>query len=180
MPWIPTTAILLALQHRLQGLRVDADDAQSPLLFQRVGLFGTARLAEALKSVFASEARVAFIVPGSESYDGGETDSLLIRRRRSTRLALLLADAAPGGGERAPGLVGGPTTVGILGLKERVIDNLMQHPFTTPAGLAFLPAEGEPLILEATTPGPPGRECWLQWLIAAAGSAKAPGSIALS
>lgn len=173
MAYLPTIKILEELKARLDTLRTDAADAQSERLFQRVAYFGANRMAQAMQSVFASERRVAYLVPGGDTYTGRNDAALLVHSQRMTRVALLIADQAVDL-DRDDALMGGVASVGILAMKDRIVDELMTTPFTVP-GLAFVPAEGEPLVIEPTErkAGNIGRECWLQWLVAYAGSAKA-------
>lgn len=167
MPFLATNAVIAALRDRLSALRL-ADAGDAPL-FERVGVFGAGGLTAAVQATFASEARVCFIVPGPEEHSNRLSESLVYSQRQTT-LVLLIADRALDT-EREDAVTGGPRNPGILALKDAVIDDLFANPFTV-AGLAFAPARGEPLMIEAQSrsSGNLGREVWQQSLTAYAGN----------
>jgi hypothetical protein len=165
MPLTPTVTIIAALRTHLAALPLDPaqtrDSAEK--LFQRVGYFGANRLAEAMKSVFAVEQRVCFIVPGGDSHTG-QIEGRHLLSKRTTKLALLIADRVLGDKESA--------LTGMLELKDRVVHELSEEPA---AGLCFEPGDGEAIVIEAkdAPAGTIGRECWLQWFSIPAGTARA-------
>jgi hypothetical protein len=163
-----TVALVEKLKARLESLKLDPGAASSDPLFQRVGCFGANRLVAAMKATFASEQRVCFIVPGGDSH-ANLVDATIVRSVRTTKVALLIADRALDA-DKVAALVGGTNAIGILTMKDLVIEDLFATPFTDSA-LAFVPAEGEPLVItDAEKPaGNLGRECWLQWLHCYAG-----------
>lgn len=177
MAFIRTTVLIALLQARLVSLKIDtaAPASEENKLFERVGIFGANQLEAAMKATFASEQRVAFIVPVGDSHrnDRGRT---VILSQRTTRLVLLIADRSMDKG-KTEALIGGNRNVGILDMKDLVIDDLFANPFGEPVDLAFEPGEGEPLMLQgADKPagaGNLGRECWAQQLTAYAGQDRA-------
>lgn len=170
--FVRTTDLVAKLQARLESLPLHEDTDSSERLFQRVGPFGANRLVAALKAVFATEQRVCFIVPGGDDHSSTR-GSTMLRSVRTTKLALLIADRALDT-DKTAALIGGADAVGILTLKDRVIEDLFAHPFTD-GDLAFAPTTGEPLVItDADKPaGNLGRECWVQWFSAYAGEAMA-------
>lgn len=169
----PTATLIALLQVHLAGLPLNPMQPASEKLFQRVGTFGAAQLAQAMRTTFASEARVAFIIPGPEAHHA-RRDRSLVFLTRTTRLAVLIADRALSG-PSPDALTGGPHALGTLALKDRLIESLIEAtPSTWPADLAFVPDAGEPLMIgEADkAAGNVGREVWLQWFTAYAGTAR--------
>lgn len=169
MPFTPTVTLIAALRDYLRALRIE-DGSEEPL-FEQVGLFGANQLVAALKSTFTSMGRVCFIVPGGDNHANAPAgDSLMVYSRRTTSVALLIADRAMDVEAR---LVGDAHTVGILALKDRVVQALCDQPLPF-ASLAFVPTQGEPMMIEQngvhSGAGTIGRECWLQWLSTYAGS----------
>lgn len=174
MAFLHTNDVIELLQERLASLTLKTTESQAnpgDKLFQRVGAFGANRLVAAMKAVFASEQRVCFIVPGGDRY-GGNRDAVMLRSVRSTRIALLIADKAFDAG-KTDALTGGPANIGILAMKDRVIDDLVTNKFSL-ADFVVEPSEGEPLVISDTDKqsGNLGRECWLQWLGCYAGEAR--------
>lgn len=172
MPFTHTNDLIEALMERLKSLKLDAANAPAgEALFQRVGAFGANRLVEAMKSVFAAEQRVCFIVPGGDGHSN-QRDRNLLFSQRNTRIALLIADRSMDA-DKTAALVGGRNNLGILTMKDRVIDDLMANPFNA-LDMAFEPGDGEPLLItdQEKSANNVGRECWLQWLGAYAGSAR--------
>lgn len=174
MSFLHTNDVIALLQERLESLTLSADESQAgseEKLFQRVGAFGANRLAAAMKATFASEQRVCFIVPGGDKH-AGSRDAVMLRSVRSTRVALLIADKAfdP---DKTAALIGGLANIGILEMKDRVIDDLVSTKFTR-ADFVIEPAEGEPMVISDSEKqaGNLGRECWLQWLGCYAGEAR--------
>ncbi len=171
MPFVPTVKLVQSLRDFLAGLKME-EGSDEPL-FQQVGFFGANRLVEAIKTTFASEDRVCFIVPGGDNHANQPAGSaLMIFSQRTTSVALLIADRSMNTEAR---LVGDQHTAGILALKDRVLQALCDQPLPLP-GLAFVPTQGEPMMIEqngsASGSGMMGRECWLQWLSTYAGSEK--------
>lgn len=169
MSFVRTGDLIATLQARLAALALEpGNPGNADRLFQRVGAFGANRLSQAMKATFAAEQRVCFIVPGGDKH-ATTRDRLALRSVRTTALALLIADRAFDS-NRDDALVGGPQNLGILELKDRVIDDLFDSPFTA-GDLAFAPGDGEPLIIEGQdkAAGNLGRECYLLWLHAYAG-----------
>lgn len=171
MAFVPTVDLVTALRDFLVALKV-TDGAEEPL-FERVGLFGANQLVAALKATFASERRVCFIVPGGDNYANQPAGSaLMVFSQRTTSVALLIADQSM---EVEARLVGNAHTVGILALKDRVVEALCASPLPF-ASLAFVPTQGEPMMIEQnganSGAGTLGRECWLQWLSTYAGAEK--------
>lgn len=184
MSFLHTVDILALFQERLASLTLAAGESCLPRLgagtaqaqpaerlFQRVGAFGANRLVAAMQAVFAAEQRVCFIVPGGDKHTGTR-DPVMLRSVRRTSLALLIADKAFDK-DKTAALIGGPANVGILELKDRVIDDLVTTPFTR-ADFAIEPGDGEPLIIAESDKqaGNLGRECWLQWLGVYAGESR--------
>ena len=176
MPFLHTTDAIALLQERLESLELTSDESQAApsagkKLFQRVGAFGANRLGEAMRSVFASEQRVCFIVPGGDKHSGAR-DSLMLRSVRRTSLALLIADKSFDK-DKTAALIGGAQNIGILELKDRVIDSLVTTKFTR-ADFVLEPGDGEPLVIgdAEKQAGNLGRECWLQWLGCYAGESR--------
>lgn len=168
MAYIRTTTLIEALRERLASLKITGTDMP---LFERVGVFGANQLMKAMQATFASEARVCFIVPGGDAHTNSRPDALMVQSRRDTRVALLIADRAIA---TEAALIGGQHAHGILNLKDDVLEDLTSNPLALP-GLAFVPTEGEPMMIAPETPqqaGNLGRECWLQWLSTYAGSTK--------
>ncbi|MBM3852449.1 MAG: hypothetical protein FJ399_04755 [Verrucomicrobia bacterium] len=174
MAFLHTNDAIALLLERLASLTLPSDESQAnpaEKLFQRVGAFGANRLVSAMRAVFASEQRVCFIVPGGDTYSGAR-DALMLRSVRRTRLALLIADQAFDK-DKTAALVGGPGNLGILAMKDRVIDDLVTAKFSR-EDFAIEPAEGEPLVIAEADQksGNLGRECWLQWLACYAGESR--------
>lgn len=164
MPFIHTTTLIDLLKARLENMKIDADKPESPenRLFQRVAVFGAAQLDEAFKATFAAEQRVSFIVPVGDRHPN-DRGRLVLTSQRETSLVVLMADRAVNKA-KAEAIVGGPNAIGILEMKDTVIDNLTTVPFST-ADLCFAPGEGEPLMIQGegkTNTGNLGRECWAQ------------------
>ena len=161
-----TNVLIEALRDHLAALPLDPAQAgvqNAEPLFQRVGTFGAKRMADAMRSIFASEQRVCFIVPGGDSHTGTIEGRHLLSKR-TTRLALLIADRS---------LVDADTALaGLLDLKDRTVHALCEEPAP---GLLFEPGVGEPIVIEpADKPaGNLGRECWIQWISIPAGTARA-------
>lgn len=163
MPFTSTNSLIEALRTHLAALPFDPALPAGEKLYHRVGTFGAKRLAEAMRSIFAAEQRVCFIVPGGDSHEG-QVDGRHLLSKRTTRLALLIADRS---------LVDADTALAsLLLLKDRTVHELCEAPAP---GLLFEPGDGEPLVVEpADKPaGNLGRECWLQWLSIPAGTARA-------
>lgn len=164
MAFIHTTALIQTLRERLESLPLDPAQQTGPTnrMFERVGVFGANQLEQALKATFASEQRVAFIVPVGDEHQG-ERSRLVLTSERYTSLVVLMADRALDKVSSAA-LVGGPHSLGILEMKDRVIDNLTEVPFAA-VDLCFAPRKGEPLMIQdPSSPGSGnlGRECWAQ------------------
>lgn len=161
MSFLHTNTLIELLRARLESLPLDPALEGGERLFQRVAVFGANGLAEAMKATFASEQRLAFIVPVGDAYTGERSRTVLFSQR-STSLVVLLADRAYNQ-VTAEAVVGGPNAIGILAMKDRVVDNLTQVAFAT-ADLSFNPGEGEPLVIEPEqrSAGSLGRECWAQ------------------
>ena len=158
------------LKTRLESLLVGA--VGSDPLFERVGYFGANDLAKALKETFASEQRVCFIVPAGTQH-ANTRSRLDLTSVRTVRLMLLIADKSLDKIHQTA-LVGGPANIGVLELGDRVIDDLVGHPFTGHADLTFEPCAGYPMMIQppdakGTNAANLGRECWAQELIAFAG-----------
>lgn len=169
MPFLPTNALMAALKARLQTLR-QAEGSDAPL-FERVDIIGAGGVTKGMQSIFASEARVCFIVPSFEEHLNAEREGLIYTQRRTT-LTLLISDRVASA-NTTEAVTGGVASVGVVALKEAVIDDLFAYPFTDTPGLAFVPARGDLLTLT-----PPehaannlGREVWQQLLTAYAGNA---------
>lgn len=174
MSFLHTNDAIALLKERLESLTLQSGESQAnpaDRLFQRVGAFGANRLVAAMKAVFASEQRVCFIVPGGDRYTGAR-DAVMLRSVRSTRIALLIADQAFDK-DKTAALIGGTSNIGILEMKDRVIDDLVTTKFAR-ADFVIEPAEGEPLVIADSEKqaGNLGRECWLQWLGCYAGEAR--------
>ena len=174
MAFLHTLAVMDLLKTRLESLLVGA--VGSDPLFERVGYFGANDLAKALKETFASEQRVCFIVPAGNQHANTRT-RLDLTSVRTVRLVLLIADRALDRVHQTA-LVGGPANIGVLELGDKVIDDLVGHPFTGHPDLTFEPGAGDPLMIQpadakgANSPNL-GRECWAQELTAFAGIARA-------
>lgn len=171
MSYHHTTKIMTALAERLRSLVVpDTTEA----LFGRVGFFGANQMVKALSATFASEDRVGFIVPGGDQHSGEPIGELEVHSRRQTRLCLLIADRAFDI-DHDDAVMGGPANVGVLNLKDFIIDELTARPIAIDAahGFALVPSNGEPLLIENADKagGNLGRECWQQWFLCYAGTA---------
>ena len=173
MAFVYTTTLVERLRTRLESLKLEptAQNNQEKLI-QRVGAFGANRMAAAMKATFASEQRVVFIVPGGDNH-ANTRERLMLRSVRTTSFALLIADQAHDAKHEAA-LLGGANALGILTMKDRIIDNLFDEPFTE-ADLVFAPGDGEPLIIQDSDrpANNLGRECYLLWLHAYAGERRA-------
>lgn len=167
MSYVRTTDLIAALSDRLESLPVSTTNDEK--LFQRVGVFGANRMVEALKATFATESRVCFIVPGGDSHQDSQPDALMVHSRRTTRVALLIADRVMDPASPAA-VIGGVHAVGILALKDAVLESITQTPLAI-RGVAFVPGDGEPIVISSEDPGAGeiGREAWLQWLRTYAG-----------
>jgi hypothetical protein len=167
MAFVRTTKLIALFEERLKSLKIEGS---AEPLFQRVGVFGANQLVAAMRATFASENRVCFIVPGGDTHANSQPDVLMVHSKRNTRIALLIADKAFDQKSTAA-LIGGPDNVGILELKDQLIENLTTVPMTL-ADVAFVPSEGEPMLIEPEhkNAGTAGRECWLQWFTTYAGS----------
>ncbi|HLP01675.1 MAG TPA: hypothetical protein VK163_06590 [Opitutaceae bacterium] len=163
MPLVSTVTIIEALRSHLTALPAIPAQPDGEKLFGRVGYFGANRLAEAMKSVFAIEQRVCFIVPGGDTHEG-KVEGRHLLTKRTTRLALLIADRSLADRDAA--------LTGMLELKDRVVRELSEEPA---AGLCFEPGEGEAIVIESkdAPAGTIGRECWLQWFSIPAGTGRA-------
>lgn len=171
MPLLRTTALLEILADRLRGLRTEPEGGSA--LFQRVGCWGANQLAQALAATFATEARVCFLVPAGDAHQV-QRDTQKMTVRRSTRLVLLLADRSFSADSEAALLGGSPNSVGILDMKDQVLEDFLTNPFTEPE-LAIEPGAGEPLLLEqggSHTSQNRGRECWSQAIAVYGGLAR--------
>lgn len=166
MAFTRTTKLIELLKARLESLPlVEGDTNGGERLFQRVGVFGANRLKQALAATFASEQRVAFIVPVGDNH-GSDRGRLVLTSERTTSLVVLMADRVMDK-TSAAAVIGGPHSIGILDMKDRVIENLTEVPFAEISDLCYAPAKGEPLILQdagsgSTGSGDLGRECWAQ------------------
>jgi hypothetical protein len=171
MPFLHTTELLETLKTRLESLRVDPANPESEKLFQRVGYFGASKLNDALKATFAAEQRVCFIVPAGDNHTNIRNRSFTWATR-GTKIVLLIADRAL---EKVnqEALVGGPKTLGVLELKDLVIDDLFANAFADVPDLAFEPGDGDVLIIgNEKNPADLGRECYMQHFTAYAGQAQ--------
>jgi hypothetical protein len=168
MSYVRTTLLIEKLTERLAAIPLQP--ASDEKLFQRVGVFGANRLVEAIEATFASEARVCFIVPGGDAHQNSQPDALLVHSRRTTRLALLIADRVMDSNSAAA-VMGGPNSVGILALKDEVIEQLTTQPLAI-SGVALVPTEGEPMVISKEDATSLGREVWLQWFTTYAGQTR--------
>jgi hypothetical protein len=171
--FIPTTTLIGHLSAHLEALPLVAADPSGQKLFQRVGVFGSAQLAQAMRATFATEQRVAFIIPGPEGHTSRRDRSLLFSTR-TVRVAVLMADRAMDR-SKPDALMGGTRNAGILAMKDAVIASLFATaPHDWPVDLAFSPDTGEPLMIAEAdqAAGNLGRECWLQWFTAYAGTGR--------
>lgn len=170
MPFLRTTTLIDILKARLESLPLEPESPEK--LFNRVGVFGANQLVEAMRATFAAEQRVAFIVPVGDTH-AATRDRNVVYAQRTTKLVVLIADRAMDKA-RSEALVGGPRNRGILEMKDDVTINLTSVPFADHVDLAFVPAEGEPLMIQedGKPAGNLGRECWAQHLTCYAGSAR--------
>lgn len=169
MPFVHTIDLLETLKTRLESLvAVAGEEAKA---FERVEIFGAQKLAAALKATFASEARVCFVVPTGDVHQA-QRDRNFLFVQRETDLVLLIADRVMDL-RHSEALVGGKSSIGILELKDRVIDDLFASPIEG-VDLAFVPGHGEALMIEAkdNAAGNLGREVWAQQFSTYAGSAR--------
>lgn len=163
MPLLATVPLLERLRAHLAALPFDPALPAGEKLFHRVSAFGAKRMADAMKSIFAAEQRVCFLIPGGDSHTG-KIEGRHMLATRTTRIALLIADRSLGDCDAA--------LAGMLALKDRTVFELSEDPAS---GLCFEPGDGEPIVIEpADKPaGNLGRECWLQWFSVPAGTARA-------
>lgn len=174
MPFTATADILASLEALLKGLPLDpaqpVASGGSPL-FSRVALFGTAQLTAAMRGVFASEARICYIVPAGDDYEHTpDTVRQLLASTRATRVVLLIADRACASDSTAA-LVGPGSTTGVLPLKDRVVAELIA---CAAKGQVYIPENGVPIVIsDADKPANNlGRECWSQPFLIPAGQVR--------
>lgn len=158
MAYVTTGSILSALKTQLAAIAHPT--AAGEKLFERVDFHENKKLREALTDLTITKQRVAIIVPGGDTYE----TYLEGRTRRSVRTStfdLLIADRAwTKGGHNA--VFGGPSNIGILTMKDLVVDHLVANPQLDLPYVVLTPEEGAQIeIADEQVKDSPGRECYV-------------------
>ncbi len=165
--FVPTLTLITALKTVLEAIPLPGG-ADGEKLFERVDFHENKKLKEALTDLIIVKQRVCIIVPGGDGYTNVK-EARTIRSVRHSTLDLLIADRSwTKGGYDA--LVGGPKNVGILAMKDLVVNTLADNPqlatgdpLTPLPWVVLQPEQGaEITIADAVAKDTPGRECWVQ------------------
>ena len=158
MSFVRTLDLLAAVKAQLESL--PHPDREGEKLFEKVDFHENQKLREALSDLVIIKQRVAIIVPNGETYETFKEG----RTRRHVRTAsfdLLLADRAwTKGGHEA--VFGGLKNVGVLLMKDLVIEHFIAHPQLGLPWVALEPVEAALIeIADADVKDSPGRECYV-------------------
>ncbi len=157
--FVKTTDILAALKTQLESLPLPGTTTGEKL-FERVEFHENKKLREALQDLVIVKQRVAIIVPGGDSY-ANLKEGRSVRSVRTSTFDLLLADRAwTKGGHEA--VFGGTKNVGVLTMKDLVVDHFIANPQLDLPWVVLTPTEGAQIeIADADVKDSPGRECFV-------------------
>jgi hypothetical protein len=157
--FVKTTDILTAMKAGLESLALPGTTTGEKL-FERVDYHENKRLRQALQDLVIIKQRVAILVPGGDQYDNVR-EGRSIRSARTSTFDLLLADRAwTKGGHEA--VFGGPNNVGVLTMKDLVVDYFVANPQLGLPWVTLTPIEGAQIeIADDQVKDSPGRECYV-------------------
>lgn len=160
MSFVPTVSILNALKAQLEAIALPGGQPGEKL-FEKVDFHENKKLREALADLVIVKQRVAIIVPGGDGYVNTR-EGRTVRSVRTSMFDVLIADRAwTKGGHEA--VFGGPKNVGVLTMKDLVVNHLIAN---SQLGLPYVvlqPEEGAQIeIADPDVKDSPGRECWVQ------------------
>lgn len=169
MSFVRTLTLIEAVKTELAALPLPGTTT-GELLFERVEFHENKKLREALSDLVIVKQRVAIIVPNGESYETFR-EGRTRRHVRTTSFDLLLADRAwTKGGHEA--VFGGTRNVGVLTMKDLVIEHFVAHPQLGLPWVALEPVEAALIeIVDAEVKDSPGRECFVVHYATPAGEA---------
>lgn len=159
MSYVKTVEILTALKAQLEALPLPGTTAGEKL-FERVDFHENKKLREALSDLVIVKQRVAIIVPGGDSYVNTK-EARTVRSVRTSSFDLLLADRAwTKGGHEA--VFGGAKNVGVLTMKDIVVDHFAENPQLGLPWVVLTPEQGAQIeIADSDVKDSPGRECYV-------------------
>jgi hypothetical protein len=157
--FVKTVDILAKLKTALESLPLPGTTTGEKL-FERVDFHENKKLREALADLVIIKQRVAIIVPGGDSYTNTK-EGRTVRSSRTSRFDLLIADRAwTKGGHEA--VFGGAKNVGVLTMKDLVVDHFVENPQLALPWVVLTPEEGAQIeIADSDVKDSPGRECFV-------------------
>lgn len=151
-----TMELLTALKTRLSALTHPTIEGE--LLFEKVEYYDSELIGKAMKDLTIIKQRVCFIVPENDTFEV-ETEGRSKSIRFHTQFMLLLADRSwTKGGQEAN--FGGVKNLGVVAMKDEVIDRLLESPTLDLTHVELEPISGNFLELTDDKKDSPGRECY--------------------
>ena len=168
--YVPTLAILGAIQGLLEELQLPDPYTQLGNAFEDVRVYAHRNLGQALQDLFVTADRVALIIPTDFAHTN-KLDGRNMTSRRTLELVLLIGDKIIGGNANEAA-VGGQDNPGMVLLAELAINALAGADLGLPA-VILEPMRGQPLLVgggqgndgDATF----AREAWAQTFTTPAG-----------
>ena len=169
MSFVTTVSILTRLKTQLESLPLPGTTTGEKL-FERVDFHENKKLREALADLVIIKQRVAIIVPGGDRYENFR-EGRTIRSKRNSSFDLLIADRAwTKGGHEA--VFGGARNVGVLVMKDLVVDHFVANPQLGLPWVVLSPIDGAQIeIADPDVKDSPGRECYVMAYETPAGEA---------
>jgi hypothetical protein len=168
MPFLKTLDLLAAIKTRLAALT--APDG-SPL-FVQVEFFDTHQLRDAINRLAVAEGRLCFIVPSGETYTTDKRGGVVLFAQRIAEFDLLICDRDWADQGQAA-VFGSAENLGVLAMKETVLDALIGNDLGLPAYVCLVPTQGDFIQVSLDqAKDSPGRECWVQSFSTLAGETR--------
>ena len=164
MAFIPTNTILSNWQATLLTINVPGSNA---LLFDKANVFADKNMVEALQKSLTFTDRAVFLLPLGERHHTEKQGQEYVTTR-TTDIMMVVLDRDWNPYERAALVGNGSTILGVLAIKDILIDYFTGQSLGITQGIYGVrlePGEGQSMLLQdATRKQLPGREAWaMQW-----------------
>jgi hypothetical protein len=168
--YVSTLAILTAIKAALTPLTAELNNASVPM-FERIELYGSKQIGQALKDLIIIKDRVALIIPIGSRFEGERKGSTVISKKTTT-IDVLVADRDYLTGQAAD--FGGSNNVGVVAMQDAVAEALTGNQLALPF-VSLIPTAAEPLeIYDPKKKDSPGRVAWVVSFDTRAGDARFP------
>lgn len=162
MPFLSDATILNALKAQLEAMpHPDPAKAEAgEKLFERVDFHENKKLRDALRDLTIVKQRVAILVPGGESFQNIR-EGRTVRSVRTFSFDVLIADRSwTKAGHEA--VFGGDNNIGVLAMKDLVLQRFIAHPQLGLAYVVLQPQDGAQIeLVDDQVKDVPGRECYV-------------------